>query len=241
MKSAFFFRQLVPVKPFLCTLCNKAVKEGIFGSRFYPNLFAVLSAFFVLGALVAILARISLGSGKRNIDYSIRSPVPLITAATVLGIGLGGFVDGIVLHQVLQWHEMLSSKIPATDYVGKSINMFWDGIFHLFCLFVTFSGCVLLWRLAKRNDVDTSGRLLTGGLLIGWAIFNFVEGIIDHHLLKLHNVLESSKDPDVANFTFLGLSALLLLAGLWLTLKENWLAAVCQNKVKKFSDKDDMN
>jgi uncharacterized membrane protein len=23
-----------------------------------------------------------------------------------LGIGLGGFVDGIVLHQILQWHHM---------------------------------------------------------------------------------------------------------------------------------------
>ncbi len=34
---------------------------------------------------------------------SIRLP------ATILGVGLGGFVDGIVLHQVLQWHHMLSS------------------------------------------------------------------------------------------------------------------------------------
>jgi uncharacterized membrane protein len=28
--------------------------------------------------------------------------------AFLLGIGLGGFVDGIVLHQVLQWHHMLT-------------------------------------------------------------------------------------------------------------------------------------
>jgi uncharacterized membrane protein len=26
----------------------------------------------------------------------------------LLGIGLGGFFDGIVLHQILQWHHMLS-------------------------------------------------------------------------------------------------------------------------------------
>ncbi len=27
----------------------------------------------------------------------------------VLGVGLGGFVDGILLHQLLQWHHMLTS------------------------------------------------------------------------------------------------------------------------------------
>jgi uncharacterized membrane protein len=33
-----------------------------------------------------------------------------ITGGVLLGLGLGGFVDGIVLHQILQWHHML------TDY-----------------------------------------------------------------------------------------------------------------------------
>ncbi|MGD9755596.1 MAG: DUF2243 domain-containing protein, partial [Acidimicrobiia bacterium] len=27
----------------------------------------------------------------------------------LIGIGLGGFVDGIVLHQVLQWHHLLTN------------------------------------------------------------------------------------------------------------------------------------
>ena len=31
-------------------------------------------------------------------------------AGILLGVGLGWFVDGIVLHQILQWHHML------TDY-----------------------------------------------------------------------------------------------------------------------------
>jgi hypothetical protein len=29
------------------------------------------------------------------------------------GLGLGGFVDGIVLHQILQWHHMVSD-VAAT-------------------------------------------------------------------------------------------------------------------------------
>ncbi|MDB5192268.1 MAG: hypothetical protein JWQ96_1831, partial [Segetibacter sp.] len=179
-----------------CPFCNKQINEGIYNSQFYPNLITMLSAFIVLGVLVTILTALS---NKRhtsrlaaNPDRKILSPVPLTTASIVLGIGLGGFVDGIVLHQILQWHEMLSNKIPNTEYVGKSVNMFWDGIFHAFCLVVVLIGVVLLWRLLSRKDVDRSGRLLAGGLLLGWGIFNIIEGVIDHHLLKLHNVMEQS-------------------------------------------------
>jgi len=38
---------------------------------------------------------------------------PLIAAGTALGIGMGGFVDGIVLHQLMQVHNMLSAKYPT--------------------------------------------------------------------------------------------------------------------------------
>src|SRR5215212_10407320 len=40
-----------------------------------------------------------------------RPPVRRITGpGVVLGLGLGGFVDGIVLHQVLQWHHMRTGE-----------------------------------------------------------------------------------------------------------------------------------
>ena len=35
---------------------------------------------------------------------------PLVTAGLVLGLGMGGFVDGIVFHQLLQTHNMLSAR-----------------------------------------------------------------------------------------------------------------------------------
>jgi uncharacterized membrane protein len=49
-----------------------------------------------------------------------------------LGIGLGGFVDGIVLHQILQWHHMLTSEgdYPKTTVAGLETNTLWDGLFH---------------------------------------------------------------------------------------------------------------
>ncbi|MEJ7681197.1 MAG: DUF2243 domain-containing protein [Segetibacter sp.] len=113
------------------------------------------------------------------------SPVPLTAAATVLGIGIGGFIDGIVFHQILQWHEMISNKIPPVTYIAKSVNMFWDGIFHAFTLMVTITGVILLWKLLRRNNVDHSGNLLTGGLLLGCGLFNLLEGLADHQITEV--------------------------------------------------------
>jgi uncharacterized membrane protein len=177
----------------------------------------MLSAFIVIAVIVAVLSGITAKKHRARVAANpndrLLSPVPLTTASMILGIGVGGFADGIILHQILQWHEMLSNKIPTTDFVGKSVNMFWDGIFHFFCLIVVMVGVVMLWRLLKRNDVNRSGKLLAGGMLLGWGIFNIVEGIIDHHLLKLHNVMEFSANHDVANYTFLVISGVMLVIG----------------------------
>jgi uncharacterized membrane protein len=208
-----------------CPDCNPQVKQAIGNSRFYPNLPTMLSAFIVLAVVVAVLSALTAKRHRANVaKYPARqifTPVPVMTTAMVLGIGVGGFIDGIVLHHILQWHEMLSNKIPATDYVGKSVNMFWDGIFHAFTLLVTLVGIILLWKLLYRKDIDRSGFLLGGGMLLGWGIFNIVEGVIDHHWLRLHNVREIAADPEVWNFGFLGLSIVLLLAGYALTRKAN--------------------
>ncbi len=207
---------------FACPLCNEEVKDAIYNSRFYPNLLLMLSAFIVLSVIVGVLVALT---NKRyrntvaaNPNLKVLSPVPLFTASIILGIGFGGFIDGIVLHQIFQVHEMLSNKIPATNYIGKSVNMFWDGIFHAFCLIVTLIGVMLLWKLMLREDVDRSGKLLASGLLAGWGLFNIVEGVIDHHLLALHNVIEYAPDHDSGNYTFLGISVCMLVFA-WLLMR----------------------
>ncbi|WP_204743337.1 DUF2243 domain-containing protein [Pseudocnuella soli] len=200
-----------------CITCNRQVQQAIFDSAFYPNLALMLSPFFVLALIVAGLAvYFKKGHARRQGLTSgqvLANGVPLATASLVLGIGLGGFVDGILLHQILQWHEMLSAKIPPDTLVNKSVNMFWDGIFHAFCLLVVLTGMVMLWRVSKRQDADRSGYLLAGGLLCGWGVFNIVEGILDHQVLKLHNVREVSSSPEAWNFGFLGFSIILLGVG----------------------------
>jgi len=116
---------------------------------------------------------------------------PLIAAGTLLGIGMGGFVDGILFHQLLQVHSMLSAQVTRTTVAGLEINMFWDGLFHVLTWTMTALGLALLWKAVQRRDVPLSTKTLVGSMALGWGLFNLVEGIIDHHLLHIHHVTET--------------------------------------------------
>ena len=196
-----------------CVTCNRQLQEKIYDSAFFPNLFTMLSAFIVLAVIVVLLTYLSNKKYARLLNANTSSitlnPVPLTTAAMVLGIGIGGFIDGILFHQILQWHEMISNKIPPITLEAKSVNMFWDGIFHTFNLLVVITGLLLLWKLLQHKGIDKSGHLLFGGLLLGWGLFNIVEGIIDHQLLKLHNVRDVISNIDSWNYGFLVVSGII--------------------------------
>jgi uncharacterized membrane protein len=148
----------------------------------------------------------------RNANTVVRR-TPLVAAGLLLGAGLGGFVDGILLHQILQWHNMLSGQLPPDTLVRAKINMYWDGLFHAAVWVLTVVGLAMLWSAAGRADVPHSGRTLVGGLLLGWGLFNVVEGIIDHEILGLHHVYEYTPSHLPADLAFLGFGALLLLLG----------------------------
>ncbi|MEV8593337.1 DUF2243 domain-containing protein [Streptomyces sp. NPDC052013] len=116
----------------------------------------------------------------------------------VLGVGLGGFADGILLHQLLQWHHMLTStdqdrvgvKYYDPDTVpGLRMNTVWDGIFHTVCWLAVLTGLAILYSRVThdRRRVWTS-RVLWGWMLTGWGLFNLVEGVLDHHVLGIHHV-----------------------------------------------------
>lgn len=140
---------------------------------------------------------------------------PLIAAGTALGIGMGGFVDGIVFHQLLQLHNMLSAQVTRETVVGLEINMFWDGLFHVFTWLMTALGLAMLWGAVRRPDVPLQTRTFVGALALGWGLFNLVEGIIDHHILHIHHVSETSNHL-IWDLLFLGSGVGLIALGWWL-------------------------
>ncbi len=115
---------------------------------------------------------------------------PLITAGFVLGVGMGGFVDGILFHQILQIHSMISNIIFPDTLVKADINMFWDGIFHAFTWMMTLMGIILLWKAVKNENVPKLTNVLVGSIITGFGAFNLIEGVIDHHVLQLHHVVQ---------------------------------------------------
>ena len=103
----------------------------------------------------------------------------MLAAGVVLGIGLGGFIDGITLHQIMQWHNMGSAVLPPHTMDAMSRNMRWDGWFHAATLLLTTAGVFMLWREGQRGQAPESIRVLTGQMIFGWGAFNLVEGVID--------------------------------------------------------------
>ena len=137
---------------------------------------------------------------------------PSLRAGLVLGVGLGGFVDGIVLHQLVQWHSMLSARVPPYSMDAMRVNMWADGWFHAGVWLVTLVGVYLLradaWREA-RGDVPLPGvKAFTGQLLLGWGLFNLVEGIVDHHVLQLHHVRDLPAHVPELDWIFLAIGGI---------------------------------
>ncbi|HAX79420.1 MAG TPA: DUF2243 domain-containing protein [Cyanobacteria bacterium UBA11372] len=112
----------------------------------------------------------------------------LIVAGILLGMGAAGFFDGIVLHQILQWHHMLSGVKPATAMPNFEVNTFWDGLFHALDYALTVAGVTFLWRAQSNNNAPLSLKTFVGSLLIGAGSFNFIEGTINHQILGIHHV-----------------------------------------------------
>jgi uncharacterized membrane protein len=143
------------------------------------------------------------------------------TASGVLfGLGLGGFIDGILLHQLLQWHHMVSSWYPPNTVENLRLNTVWDGIFHSFTYVFAVLGLYLFWRAAHTTHLYWSGKLMAGSLLLGYGLFNTVEGIVDHHLLGIHHVNERVEEAQrlAWDLAFLG-SGIAMLAIGWALLR----------------------
>lgn len=142
-------------------------------------------------------------------------PGPARSPSLILGIGFGAFADGIFLHQILQWHHMLSARAgdPVNTVAGLEANTLADGAFHAAAFVLSLVGAVLALRAWKRGAPFLPWRAHLGLGLIGWGGFNLVEGIVDHHLLKLHHVRDDVVDPAPWDIGFLAISAVLVLCG----------------------------
>ena len=152
-----------------------------------------------------------------RVDRQTLGEPPSRAPGIMYGIGLGGFVDGIVLHQILRWHHMMSATgdHPVTTVAGLEANILADGFFHVVSwLFVVGASIVTIahWR---QGRLAPSWRFHLGCVLLGWGLFNVVEGLVDHQLLGVHHVRDDLGAPLSWDLGFL-LVSLVLAGGGWL-------------------------
>ena len=134
----------------------------------------------------------------------------------ILGMGFGGFADGIALHQIAQWHNMGSAILPPVTMEAMSQNMRWDGYFHLVTLALTLIGAVSLWREGLDKTVPPTLRVLVGQMILGWGIFNLVEGLVSHVVLELHHVRDLPMHVPLYDWIFLGVGGFFFILVGWL-------------------------
>jgi len=104
-------------------------------------------------------------------------------------VGLGGFADGIFLHQVFQWHHMFSSVYPVDTVPGLQMNTLGDGFFHTVTWLAVITGLGVLYsRVTRARREVWKSSVLWAWILCGWGWFNLLEGVVDHEILGIHHV-----------------------------------------------------
>lgn len=134
-----------------------------------------------------------------------------VAGGLLLGVGLGGFVDGIVFHQLLQWHHLLTSAADES----LSWHTTWDGVFHALTWVATLGGALLVVRSWERPPL----RKTLGLLLAGWGGFNVVDSVLSHWLLGLHHIREDVANPLPWDLGFFAISLVLVASGWVLSLQ----------------------
>lgn len=107
----------------------------------------------------------------------------------LLGFALGGFFDGILLHQILQWHHLLS----AIDPDDARLQVMADGLFHALMYVLALIGLWQLWRLARDMRIPTA--LLVAAMLAGFGAWHVVDAVLSHWLLGIHRIRMDSASP----------------------------------------------
>jgi uncharacterized membrane protein len=140
---------------------------------------------------------------------------PLLASGTCTGLGLGGLIDTIIFRQILQTHNILSTKVIPNSIENLKINIYWDGIFQSFFGFMILSGIIGLWRAGLNPHAPKSTKAFSGSLLVGWGLYNVLEGFLFHEVFKLHHVWETESYSHELFFDllFIGSGILLILIG----------------------------
>lgn len=131
----------------------------------------------------------------------------LAAAAFLLGFALSGFFDGILLHQILQWHHLLSAL--GGDLRFQVVA---DGWFHALMYAIGALGLWRLWRARAALGAAGAGRRLAAWGLVGFGAWHLVDAVLSHWLLGIHRIRMDAANPLAWDLAWAGAFGVLPLA-----------------------------
>ncbi|WP_218221031.1 DUF2243 domain-containing protein [Nesterenkonia sp. Act20] len=131
-----------------------------------------------------------------------------VWVAGLLGFAIMAAVDQIVFHQILAWHHFY-------DRGTSDIALLSDGLLHSAELIMLVAGIFLIADLSRRQALGMASAW--GGFCLGAGTFQLFDGIVNHKVLRLHQIrydVESILPYDLAWNLF---GAALLIIGVIIT------------------------
>jgi uncharacterized membrane protein len=129
-----------------------------------------------------------------------------VLTGVLLGVGLAGTLDEVILHQILHWHHFYDRSSSAAGLVS-------NGLFHPASTMFLVAGAYRLW-IDRAQPYRGWLRSLLAGVLLGLGGFNLYDGTVQHKLLHLHQVRPDAENWLPYDIAFIGVAAALLLAGI---------------------------
>lgn len=123
---------------------------------------------------------------------SLSSPNPLRWSGALLGFSLGGFFDGILLHQILQWHHLLSSVEAARD---MRLQILADGLFHALMYLIAAAALYKLWRARSLYAQPGADATLWSHALMGFGGWHIADSVLSHWVTGIHRIRIDSANP----------------------------------------------
>lgn len=110
-------------------------------------------------------------------------------------------------------HDQRRRRVPADDSCRARGECAGRRVFHVATWFFVLGAsiaAILAWR---QGRLAPNWSFHFGLVLLGWGIFNVVEGVVNHHVLRVHHVRDDLGAPLSWDIGFLVLGVLLIAAG----------------------------
>ena len=118
----------------------------------------------------------------------------LTWSSCAIGFAAGGFFDGILLHQILQWHHLLSGVGDAA-FSDIRVQIIADGLFHGLMYVVGATGVWLLWRSRAALVEPGADMRQMANALVGFGAWHILDGIFSHWITGIHRVRMDTANP----------------------------------------------